>query len=125
MNINLSTGSLPARLQLWRGVPIPGTILHILPSQLVVASPEGGANYFSHSSSFRVETSFTPVAFNSAAVDGLLLLADLGGQTNDFYNFRLATVPEPAVTALGATGFMLLLHRRRNRKGEGALSNVL
>lgn len=114
----LGIGSFPARLQLWGGFPIPGAILEIWPSQLVVASPEGGATYFSHSSSFAVEPSFTRIAFNSAAADGLLLLADTGGPSSDAYTFRLATVPEPAVTALGAMGFMLLLHRRRNRKGE-------
>jgi hypothetical protein len=117
----LGIGSLPAQLQLWGGFPIPGTILEIWPSQLVVASPEGGANYFSHTSSFAVEPSFSRVAFNSAAVDGLLLIADSGGPASDFYTFRLATVPEPAVAALGAVGFMLLLHRRRNRKGEQAV----
>ena len=114
----LGIGSLPAQLQLWGGFPIPGTILEIWPSQLVVASPEGGANYFSYSSSFAVEPSFSRVAFNSAAADGLLLLADSGGPASDAYTFRLATVPEPAVAALGAMGFMLLLHRRRSKKDE-------
>ena len=116
----LGIGALPSNLQLWGSFPTLGTILEIPQSQLVVADPEGGAEYFSHTSSFAVESSFSRVVFNSAATDGLLLFADSGGPTNDVYIFGLATVPEPRIAALGALGFILLFQRRRNRKSEQA-----
>lgn len=118
----LGTGSLPSHLELWGGIPITGTILEILPSQLVVTSLEGGANFFSYFSSFVVEPSFTRTAFNSAAVDGLLLLANSGSPASETYTFRLATVPEPTVAILGAMGFMLLLHRRRNKNDSRGIT---
>ena len=116
----LGVGSLPSSLQLWRSFPTLGTILEIQQNELVSSDPGIGASYFSYTSNFPVESSFSRVAFNSAASDGLLLLADSGGSTNDVYTFRLTPIPEPGVTLLGAVGSILFLQRRRNNKANKA-----
>ena len=114
----LGVGTLPSNLQLWGSIPTLGMILAVQQNQLVVADPGDGASYFSYSSSFPVESSFSRVVFNSAATDGLLLLLDSDESTDDIYTFRLAAVPEPGVAALGAVGSFFLLQRRRNNKAN-------
>ncbi|MCU0796918.1 MAG: hypothetical protein MUF31_13400 [Akkermansiaceae bacterium] len=114
----LGVGFLPSNLQLWGSFPTLGTIMEVRQNELVSSAPGSGTSYFSYTSNFPVESSFSRVAFNSAASDGLLLLADSGGSTNDVYTFRLTPIPEPGVALLGALGSIFSLRRRRNNKAN-------
>ena len=114
----LGIGVPPTHLQLWISFLGIGSILEIPQSQLALANPEGGASYFSYTSNFPVDDGFSRITFNSAASDGLLLNVDSGTPPTEGYSFRLATIPEPTAAALFGIGSVLLLQRRRNRKGE-------
>ena len=115
----LGIGALPTRLSLWGSfVGNDRLLLEVPQDQLVIGEPQGGGGSYSFSSNFPVESSFARVVVNSEAADRLLLFADLGGPTEDVFTFRLATIPEPGVTAFGTLGAVLLLQRRRNKKGE-------
>lgn len=116
----LGIGTPPSSLQLWQSFLGIGSILEIPQSQLALANPEGGASYFSYTSSFPVEDGFSRITFNSAARDGLLLIVDSGTPPTESYSLRLATIPEPTVAALSGIGAVFFLQRRRNRRGEQA-----